>query len=280
MKSLKFLLPILLVLIIQSCKDSSNPGFQINENFVYPLKIGNKWNYHDSSIFTNPRPDSIQGLLNDYFYDVEVSVTKDTVLNSILVKEMFEKMVGMIETSESYGYYANTQDGLIKYAYTSGGYLGLPKTNKSIQLLFKGSYYSSITELIKAIEIKTANLKSLYDSLYYFQPPRVIYKYPIVENTEWVFSGNDILINKQYVGKTILQTNLGNMECYKIKWKYDFDNDGNWDEDFVVYEYVNSKGKLKVTYTFKDMVITSIEHPDGIGLVDVTFEQIITAINF
>jgi len=271
------LLFLILIIGIQSCNDSSNPIISVNSNFIYPLKVGNKWSYHISNVYSNIRPDSIKNLLSDFFFDIQVSVTIDTLLDSSQVYEMKEESN---DYADSYAYYSNEPEGFLQYAYSTSPSHGLPKANTVKKFLYRGTYFNSITELIKEQEETVFKLKILNDSLIFFHPPRIIYKYPLEVGKEWVFSQQFILINKEIVGKEPVKTNFGNFECFKIKWKYDFDMDGNWDEDFVLYEYVSSKGLLKSTYTIKDITITSAEHPDGIGKADVKYERILISTNF
>ena len=115
MKNVKLLISIVILFAIQSCNDSSNPVIPINENFIYPLKIGNKWNYHISNTYTNVRPDSIKNKLNDFLFDVQVSVNNDTVLNSIPVIEMKEESENY---PDSYAYYSNSEEGFLDHAYS------------------------------------------------------------------------------------------------------------------------------------------------------------------
>lgn len=280
MKYLKYFLFSILLIIVHSCKDSSNSVLPIIANYQYPLQIGNKWNYRDSTSYINVRPDSIRYLLDNLVNSSEVSVIKDTILNSIVVRENYEKTIGTIGVYEAHGYYVNTPEGLLKYAYSGYNLMGLPKVNQQIQYLFKGRRFNSINEIIQSAETSNFLMKTVSDSINYFQPPRVIYKYPINQNMEWLFGVDGLLLNKQYEGKTNVETSFGILECVAIKWKYDIDKDGKWDEDFFVYEYLSTKGKVKMTYTIKDIVITTSEYPDGIGKVDLNYEQMITSINF
>ncbi|MDP2365044.1 MAG: hypothetical protein Q8M94_14900, partial [Ignavibacteria bacterium] len=210
-------------------------------------------------------------------FNIQLSVSKDTLLDSNQVYEMKEVSN---DFSDSYAYYSNEMEGFIKYAYRTGANLGLPKVNNLKRFLFKGSSFNSIPELIKVQEESVSKLKILSDSLIVLEPPRIIYEYPLDVGKEWVFSPDHPLINKEIVSKEPVQISSGVYECYKIKWKYDFNRDGIWDEDFVIYEYLCSKGILKVAYIIKDITITTAEHPDGIGKADVKYERVLTSSNF
>jgi len=277
MKIITLFFFLFLIISIQSCNETSNPIIPINSNFNYPLKVGNKWEYSISNVYSNVRPDSIKYLLNDFFFDFQLSVTKDTLLDSNLVFEMKEESN---DYSDSYAYYSNEAEGFLKYAYRPSPAHGLPKANTLKRFLYRGTYFNTITELIKAQEESVFRLNILSDSLIFFEPPRIIYKYPIEVGNEWVFSSQYIFINKEIVGKEPVKTNLGYFNCFKIKWKYDFDMDGNWDEDFVVYEYVSSKGILKVNYTIKNITISSTVNPDSIGKADIKYDRVLTSTNF
>ncbi len=268
---------LILIFCTQSCNDSSNPVIPINSNFTYPLKVGNKWDYTIRNTYSNVTPDSIKSLLNDYVLNIQLTVSNDTLLDSNQVYELKEVSNGL---SSSYAYYSNEGEGFIKYAYRTSPNYGLPKSNNLIRFLFKGSYFNSIPELIKAQEESVFKLKFLIDSLIILEPPRIIYQYPLEVGKEWVFNSDYPLINKEIVSKESVQISSGTYECFKMKWKYDFNMDGVWDEDFVLYEYLCSKGILKVTYTIKDITITTVEHPEGIGKADVKYERVLTSSNF
>lgn len=277
MKTKYLFLFLILIICTQSCNDSSNPVIPINSNFTYPLKVGNKWDYTITNSYSNVTPDSIKSLLNDQVFNIQLSVSNDTLLDSNQVYELKELSNGF---SDSYAYYSNEGGGFIKYAYRTGSNFGLPKSNNLIRFLFKGSYFNSIPELIKAQEESVFKLKSLIDSLIILEPPRIIYKYPLEIGKEWVFNPDYPLINKEIVGKEPVQISSGTYECFKIKWKYDFNMDGIWDEDFAIYEYLCSKGILKVTYTIINIAITTVEHPEGIGKADIKYERVLTSSNF
>ena len=109
------------------------------------------------------------------------------------------------------------------------------------RFFYRGIYFNSITDLIKAHEEYLFKLNILSDSLIFYEPPRIIYKYPLEVGKEWVFSSEYVFINKEVVGKESLRTTFGYFDCFKIKWKYDFDMNGTWDEDYLVVDEVLNK---------------------------------------
>ena len=264
-----------LVLLIGQACDDSNPVIPVDNNFVYPLKVGNKWKYTASTVFSNIRPDSLKGSLANYSLNLQVSVTRDTLLNSVLTSEMKEESE---DYPDCYAYYANKENGLMEYAYQGGG-LALPKTNNIKRFLYKGNYFNSITEFIKKLEEIIRLSKTMDDSLIYIDPPRIIYAYPLEIGNEWIFNSM-FRINKEVIAKEKVKTKAGVFQCYKIQIKYDLDTDGVWDDDFIYYEYVSSEGLLKSEITIKNVVLTNIENPEGIGYVDVKEERVLVNVNF
>ena len=275
MRNIKFLILIFLITIIPSCKDSSTsiPVIPLGDNFIYPLNIGNKWDYNASVEYLNIIPDSVRHYLNSYSINLHVSVTRDTILNSVPVYEIKEESQ---DNPDSYSYYSNEEAGFIKYAYSNNPSLMLPKINKIKKIIYKGNPYNSIDELIKKQEDIT---NELFDSIIFLDPPRIIYKHPLEIGQEWLLNSSYIKINKKVIGEETLKTYLGSFECLKIQRIY-FNSDGTIDNDFTYYEYVSSKGLLKIEIELKNVGISTIDHPDGIGQADVKYERIITGINF
>lgn len=277
MKHIKILLLIIFLISIQSCKNSSNPITPINNNFIYPLKIGNKWNYNASSVYSNIVPDSVKNRFKNESIDLQVSIVRDTILNSIQVYEMKEESS---EYPDYYGYYSNKVEGFFKYGYNQGGSLVLPKAGIVKRFSYKGFTFNTIKEFIDHQEKYIKLAKIFNDSIIFYEQPRMIYQYPFEIGKEWIFSSSILKINKEVIGKENVSTNVGVFECFKIQWKYDFNSDGVTDDDFIYYEFVSSKGLLKTEIMMKNITIASIENPDSIGHLDLKYERILTSTNF
>jgi hypothetical protein len=182
---------------------------------------------------------------------------------------------------DSYAYYANEEDGLVKYAYRNSPGSVLPKSKNGIRFRYKGNYYNSIEELILRPEDKMYLPKNTLDSIIYLLPPRTIYKYPLDIGQEWSYSPYPILtINKEVTGMAAVVTSEGVYACYKIRWKFDYDFNGIPDEDNIYYEYVCSQGMIKKENTIKNITVTSQQSPDSIGHVDINNEIVLTGIGF
>jgi hypothetical protein len=269
---------LLMILFIpgQSCKDSSNPAGPGDWNYIFPLKIGNSWSYNHTNSFNNFRPDSIRHyLIGDSSITVNSSVTRDTLLNGIRVFELVENDGNYWNY---YGYYANQDSGLFKYAYINSGQI-LPKSS-GIRFFVNGKFYNNIHELIRNQEEKIRLIKTSLDSLQILSPPRKIYPYPVIIGSEWNLTSDYFRINKEIEGREIVETNSGLHSCYKIKWKYDMNNNGQWDDDIIVYEYYGAKGLVKRIIIVKDILVSTEHSPEGIGYVDFLSESTLKSCNF
>jgi hypothetical protein len=272
MKKIKTIILLIIVLGIQSCKHNVNQVSLVDNNFKYPLKIGNRWTYNVSTTWSDISPDSIRYMLTDTSTVLSVLVERDTVLDT-------NKVYKLTEGGSNYGaagYYSNENNGFIKYGYNDYPGTVLPKSKFGLRFLFNGSYYNNIRELVKILEENVPLSKILRDTIYYFDPPRIIYKYPLEAGNEWLFSTSGIVIYKKVLGKEIINTGTGSVECYKIQWIYPNEEFGN----IEYYEYVGDKGLLKTDITFHNIVITTIEYPDGVGTADVTYERLVSGTNF
>lgn len=280
MKLLKKIFVVFILFAIQSCSESehqSTPIVPLANNFTYPIQIGNEWTIHSSTNFINIRPDSISYLLINHQTNDKLMVTKDTLLNSINCYEINDERE---DHSFTRAYYSNTDSGFIKYAYSNSAGNVLPKNNLQYGFIFNGKNYRSVYELLDSYSITERVLKQFVDTLHFYTTPRMIYAYPLEPGKEWNLTSEFIKIDKEVIGKEIIYTAAGGFECLKIIWKYDINYDGVTDDNIVCYEYINTKGLIKLEINLKDVLITTDQSPEGIGLADVTAERILMAINF
>ncbi len=276
MKSLILVLLLISITIFQSCQHSSNPVVPVDNDLTYPLKIGNQWTYNALFEYSNIQPDTIKYMLPNINVNLNVAVTKDTTLNS---KKLFELKETSDRYADAYSYYSNEDNGLIKYAYSNNPSLVLPKTVNAKRFLFNGEYFSSVEELIKSQEVSAGFAKTLSDSILFLDPPRIIYAYPITIGEEWNLTNSSLIINKEVVGTETLSTDFGNFECYKIHWKY-LNSNGTVDSTINYNEYVNQKGLVRISITFKNVRISTTANPSGVGTADIKYERYLTGVNF
>ena len=62
-----------------------------------------------------------------------------------------------------------------------------------------------------------------------------------------------------------------------VKWNYyDPYNLDELNPDIVIYDYIASIGLIKRTYYVNDVVITSLDYPEGYATVDVVNDYVLT----
>ncbi|QQS36112.1 MAG: hypothetical protein IPM56_18035 [Ignavibacteriales bacterium] len=281
MKSSLYLFIFLILLLFLSCSEeneSSNNIIPLGSDFRYPLQVGNEWSFNTSRLYTNIRPDSIKHLLTDSYSSGTLKVEKDTLLDTLSLCKLAEISKSL---RYSYAFYQNTDSGFIKYAYANIPSDLLPQKNMKCRLSYKGKLYISMDEIINQLNNSLNVIMATNDSIYYHNPPRVVFRYPLVVGQEWLLSQlGDIRIDKEVIGKEFVNTSAGTYECFKILWKYDFDSNGVVDDDIIYYEYVSAKGIVKSVITLKDIVVADETHPEGFGFTDVIIERVLTGVNF
>lgn len=270
MKNIPLFFILIFLMEIQSCKDSSDPVIPIDSSFIYPLEIGNTWTYHVSTTLSNIQPDSIKKYLTNRSEDLQVSVTKNILLDSLTVYEMKEESENY---PDYYAYYSNQEERFVKYAYRNSAGRILPKKIAIKNFRFHGISFNHVSELINELGVTKSLSKALNDSIIYFQQPRIVLLYPLEIGSEWMYSSAETIIDKKVMGKETVKTDVALYECYKIQRIYDYD-------DFIYYEYVGSDGLIKTVLTVKNIAITTVESPEVIGHADMKYTVVLTDINF
>jgi hypothetical protein len=269
---------IILSTILISCEYSSESDNDPEPGFQYPVEIGNKWTYHHTWENFNFRPDSLSDRRPDMEFTYYIEVIKDTVLRDNNECFIFEQ-TELYYSDIVHNYYNNKDDGFYQIAHGSGGSMAFPKNRNNLDVGFADKLFKNQQGLVKYIVNIIGELPDYRDSIYYYDKPRPILKYPMVENIEWVLTDEMFSIWKKIVGKEHVTTTAGTFNCYKILWIYG-ENDWFNPADLEIYEYVCEKGLIKRTISFKNIAITSAESPEPIGYYDSSDEYILTDINF
>lgn len=275
---LNLLLSILTIFLIMSCDKDENPtGPNVNNGFIYPLKVGNQWEYKRTFSTFNIRPDTLK---NKQFADTTTSsiiikiIKKETLFDSV---DTFVFQEILNETFIDYSYYANLDSGLYFYAYRGPG-LVIPKTSRNNKILFNGRYFNNIREITSYITKAIPQDYILMDSLIYEIPSLQSLKYPIKIGSQWTYRypGKPWRIDKKILNYEKVKVTAGSFNCFKIQWLYDINHDGIWDNDIIFYDYVCEKGLIKRSIIFKDLIITGEQSTEPIGLMDCKDESVLT----
>ncbi len=274
---------IILIFFISNC-DKENPVGSEDGDYIYPIKIGNQWEYLRTFSTFNFRPDTLESILNTVVTSSVIMRIdrKEIIFDSIQTYVFHETLTETNgPTYEDESYYNNLDNGLFFYAYRGPGFV-IPKTNSKRRILFKGKYFSNIREMTHFISMALPNKINISDSLIYEIPPLQSIKYPFEIKSQWVYRNPDIPwhIDKKIISKESVKVPAGNFDCYKIQWLHDVDDNGEWDEEIIMYDYICSKGLVKRSVLFKDSAIIGEHDPEPIGLFDSEDVSVLTKINF
>lgn len=276
----RFFLISLPALIFISCEFSSDPQIPLEENFEYPLAIGNIWEYERTLELFNFRPDSLKNTIQPTRFVTRsiVEVINDTTLQDsihcLIVKEkLFEEKDEFL----SWAYYSNKPDGLYSYAYRSGGGGVIkPRERKKLRYEIAGLTFRSLKEASDYFSNFLHTFAPSNDTLIYHNIPRKILAYPPETGKKWtMLQGEPFTIHKSIVGTELVSTEIGNFMCYKIQWTYE----SSFADNILFYDYVCEKGLIKRSVFFNNVIISNIDSPDGYGYADTKEESILIDIN-
>ena len=80
------------------------------------------------------------------------------------------------------------------------------------------------------------------------------------------------------MGKEEVTVPAGTFECVKVKWLYDIGNDGEWDTDIFVEDYIGEVGLVLREFTILGM-ITMNEHGEQLGYTDLMDRYTLEAVS-
>lgn len=259
----------LIFVFLFGCK-KDNPTGPLAENFAFPLKIGNKWQYTRTYSPFNVRGDTTGFNIDTIIANLASEIVRrDTLPNSLetFVLHTTETVENLSFEFKNESYYQNQADGLFLYAHSNPVDILLKSAVKK-QLLFKGRYFKNIREILLFIERAVVNNITTADTLIIEDPPLKSLQYPLEIGSQWIFSANNFsTTEKKVLGKEKVETPAGDFDCIKIQWI------NNLDTDLEFFDFICSKGLVKRSITAKDIRVTSSENPDGTGaLLDTKIE--------
>jgi len=253
----------LIFVFLFGCK-KDNPTGPLAEDFSFPLKIGNNWQYARTFSPFNVRGDTTGFNIDTIIANLASEIVRrDTLPNSLetFVLHTTETVENLSFEFESESYYENQTDGLFLYAHSNPVDILLKSAVKK-QLLFQGRYFKNIREILLFIERAVVNNITTADTLIIEDPPLKSLEYPLEIGSQWIFSANNFsTTEKKVLGKEKVETPAGDFDCIKIQWI------NNLDTDIEVFDFICSKGLVKRSLIAKDIRITTPDNPDGIGVL-------------
>lgn len=254
-------------LILFSCENDNDE----NTEFIFPLSVGNSWEYERewTFYFYSDSTDSIPqyiDTLNAYKTDVSVTIPRKVVLGDTV--ETYE-MIG-IDSSGPYiqrRYYKEMEDGLYILGNVAGGPIVLPKKSQNNIIHFKGMEFNSFNELSNFFQSLTPYHRDYSDSINLELPPVKVLQYPIIEGDQWTYRMNytPFRIDRKVIGRSTIELNIGSYDCYEIKFIYDINHDGVWDDDIWITDFISKQGLVQRVITLLGMEERTINYPNGTG---------------
>jgi len=273
-------IPILIVgFLICGC-EPEDP----QDDFIYPLAVGNSWEYHrewTQYFYTDTSEAKQYDDTLRYCSDISVSIPgKLTLKDSIETYEMIATEV--VDTTDfnpvqnqttGIKYYKNNSDGLYIYAFDrAGGWLVFPKRKATKSVCFKDLEFRSFRELSHYIQQLIPTSRILGDSIHFEEPPVKTLQYPLRVGDRWTYrSAHDPWrMDRVVEKKKKMELEIGPFDCYQVKFLYDMDHDGEWDEDIWITDYISNEGLIRRQVTVQGVTVTTIDDPEGNRKVDAT----------
>ena len=257
---------VAITIIYFGCKsdtvtNSSGINSLDTSGFTFPFQIGNSWSYTEKVYASDIHPDSILHHFSNYPYTWTGTVTilYDTVVNNIQTRCFLEVTTDEHGTSQSRSYLINNDTALMIYAVRGGNNLLRPPND------LPGNRKTINPSLNYGID----------EALYYFNPPYVYLKYPVVTGKIWVnlhglFSDT---VTSKYEGYELINVGAGSFKCMKVSTVHYFLTGSS------SYDYYCKFGMLKRHQFYNDMIVTTEWYPEGIGTVDLTFITTVNSFN-
>jgi len=261
---------ILAVICIIGC-DSDND--KPNMDFVYPLTVGNSWEYETTFTLDFDSLATYNGLNDTILYhtgSVEI-IANEVIFDSLEVYNFASIMneSGNIFTGNRY--YNNNDDGLFCYGHTNVSNIS-PKTNNNyIYIKFNNKIFNNVKDIFNYVEkAKIYNQFSKDDSIYYDLVKTL--EYPLEEDNQWIYRSYDIRIDKTIIGWEEIDVPAGGFNCWKIQLTYP---ESSFNEDVEFYDFVSPEGLVQRLIEFKQLTCID-ENGNFIGYLDSTEERYLT----
>ena len=261
---------ILVVICIIGCEnDNDNP----NLDFIYPLTIGNSWQYETTYTLDFDSLATYNGLNDTILYytgSVEI-IAHEVIFDSLEVYNFATIMneSGNIFTGNKY--YNNNDDGLFCYGHTNGSMITPKTNNKKTFIKFDSKIFNNVKEIFNYIvKDEIGNQFSKDDSIYYDLVKTL--EYPLEEDNQWIYRSYDIRIDKTIIGWKEIDVPAGEFICWKIQWTYP---ESSFNDDIEFYDFVSPEGLVQRLIEVKNLTCID-EFGNTIGYLDSTEERYLT----
>jgi hypothetical protein len=261
--------------------------FSTKPNYFYPLAIGNRWEYTGKSFSFNFQPDTISDfwLFDTAYLTSTIEITgiqplPDSVYIHVFHETLVEQTLMHGDTFYTDHYFGETEKGFFYHGYSGSAGVGAAplKLRPHGLIHFKGRVFNSIDELLALVEDGVEAFQKRYKTTMYEDGPLTSLQYPLTVGSQWTYrhQGDPWRIDKRVQDTHQVKVPAGRFECFEIQWLYDMDEDGQWDDDIIFFDYYSDVGLVKRSILFKGLIFSGYEYPDSLGTCDAKHEFLLT----
>jgi len=260
--------PYLLILIIflNGCNLFESEPEKIEQNFIYPLAVGNSWDYSRTISTLYDETGNSNGL-NDESYTNTALVEicdQETIFKNQPVYNMKTTINDGGYVINGHNFYNNSETKCMSYGYTAAHVITPKREKKYSHLKFHGRLFRNSEDIVYWLETcKIGRTTTAPDSI--VNDPVKIYEYPLVEGNQWTYRSETSdqvpwRIDKQVTGWEEIEVPAGNFWAWKINWYNNPFNEGkDWDETIETVEYVTDQGLVKRTWQISGIEVYNSE---------------------
>lgn len=241
-------------------------GSDDGADFLYPLSVGTSWKYaRESNTYSyadttgTPQYQDTMTISST----LDVGVTQEVIFfDTLPAAEMLVEEHDGASLCRSTFYYGNEVDGLYSYAYNIGNSALISPRLAHGSILLGDQLFSSCRDLSAYLQASLPTCAVTTDSIIFEDVPVKVLPYPLEVGAEWTFreAAMPFRIDKEVTGREEVEVPAGGFFCYVIRWHFDLDNDGKWDDNVAIEDHVGDVGLVR-----RRIIVTEIIYTDQDG---------------
>jgi len=247
----------------------------------YPMRAGNQWVYQRIAFQYNFRPiDTTYHFQHDTLRSLNTVDVLGTVrlprvpgvAGDSITTTVFRAQESPSTITPGFTFYTSSGAGLYMHGYDGSSLIHPRPEPHNVLLMLNGQGFHSVRALVDYI---LEPLKTAMPVIQREYPPLLSIKYPLTSGDQWTFrpAGRPWRIDKQ-TGPARRHFGLG-VRYHEVRWLYDINNDGVWDDGISILDWVSEKGLIRRFIDLRNVILTGSQGPDPIGYVDVFDESML-----
>ncbi len=272
MKNLLYLL--IIVIFLSGCNLFDSKPEEIEQNFIYPLAVGNSWQYNRTIATEYDEMGNNNGLDDESYCNTALVEICDleTIFKNQPVYNMKTTINDGGHVINGHNFYNNSETKCMSYGYTAAHVITPKRDRKYSHLKFHDRTFRSPEDIIYWLETSTmvkdpsrATFRAMAAPDSIVNDPVKIYEYPLVEGNQWTYRSETSdqvpwRIDKQVTGWEEIEVEAGDFWAWKINWYNNPFNEGkDWDETIETVEYVSDEGLVKRTWRISGIEVYNSE---------------------